>query len=81
MPICIRGLNIELRYALIPAGKASFTQQLERASELEEIAREKVLPLASKRTSGEVAEAYVAEVRNDEFNNSKLTNPRRTCSE
>jgi hypothetical protein len=42
VPICIRGLNIELRYALIPAGKASFTQQLERASELEEIAREKV---------------------------------------
>ncbi len=35
VPICIRGLNIELRYALIPAGITSFTQQLERALELE----------------------------------------------
>lgn len=33
VPICIRGLNIELRYALIPAGITSFTQQLERALE------------------------------------------------
>lgn len=36
--------------------------------------------MASKRTSGQVAEAYVAEVRNDDNNNSnpgRFTNPRR----
>lgn len=83
VPICTvmrRGLNIELRYALIPAGITSFTQQLERALELEDIAREKVFPVASKLTSGQVASAYVAEVRNDDNNNSnpgRFTNPRR----